>query len=236
MLIFDLETFPREDLSEQCVMNRVENLVLKSYDSRLKDPVKVAENIKKIDAENEQIKRNWNKNDSVDLDYAKIITIGYRTDDMKKANATTSTEEKKLIKGFFRFVENEAGPIVGFNSDNFDIPLLQRRCMMLNIPFSQTFQNTKRVDILRELMGYRKTGYKTLIEFAMAFGIPVNDQVADSSYIYEAWMNSDIDYIRDHCIQDVEITYQIYEMMRKANLIQGVDYVRPVSDGVGQQW
>ena len=69
MIIFDMEAVPREDMTEQLILFRQSHLEIKKLDSRLVDPVKRAENLKKVQLANDELIKNFRNNDDKDKKY-----------------------------------------------------------------------------------------------------------------------------------------------------------------------
>ncbi len=220
MIIFDMEAVPRDDLTEQLILFRQSDLELKKQDSRLKDPVKKAENIKKVQEQNELLITTFRDNDGKDVDYAKIIAIGFiKNNEVPKTVVVNGqTTELILLEKFNQFLAEEKGPIVGYNIGGYDIPLLKRRCMRYGILFPPVMRQ-KPVDIMWELSEWKKVKPKKLIELAMSQGFNANMDVAKASEIYPKYIEGDLEYIKEHLAQDLLMTELIYDEMKISGII-----------------
>ena len=109
------------------------------------------------------------------------------------------------------FLENElprlwpimekADMLIGYNSDHFDIPLLNKY-------YPGDLTQIKSLDLMQEIkrslgrrIGLGKVGEGTL-------GTPKS---ADGALASKWWKDGEVDKVRQYCLDDVKITKEIYE-------------------------
>ncbi len=103
--------------------------------------------------------------------------------------------------------------LIGFNSDHFDIPLLNKYC-----PFDLKAMTS--FDILREL---RKIIHRRVSLNAVAqgtLGIAKSGKGVDA---VEWWKKGEIERVKKYCNDDVEITKRVFDYLRENNLLKFVD-------------
>ncbi|MCK4918351.1 MAG: ribonuclease H-like domain-containing protein [Candidatus Pacebacteria bacterium] len=112
----------------------------------------------------------------------------------------------------FTLIE-KADMLVGFNSDHFDIPLLNKH-------YHGDLKNIKSLDILKEIHNTigRRIKLDNIAEATLGKG--------KSGHGLEAitwWKNGEIEKIRKYCLDDVKITKEIYNYAIKNNLLKYKD-------------
>ena len=122
-----------------------------------------------------------------------------------ETNTYTSYLEEDLLK-LWPIIE-KADVLIGFNSNHFDIPLLNKY-------YSGDLTAIKSLDILQKI----KESYGRRMKL---------DQIAEgtlgikkSGHGLQAitwWNNGEIEKIRKYCIDDVKITKELYEFARENN-------------------
>lgn len=98
-----------------------------------------------------------------------------------------------------------ADVLIGFNSDNFDIPLL-------NHYYPGDLTKIRSLDLLAEFykaLG-RRVRLQNLAEATLGHG-----KSADGLKAVEWWQAGEYQKVRDYCLQDVKVTREIYEYALK---------------------
>lgn len=95
----------------------------------------------------------------------------------------------------------QADVLVGYNSDHFDIPLLNKY-------YSGDLTKIKSIDILREIK--KSIGRRVRLD-QVAQGTLGTRKSGHGLEAVEWWKTGQIDKIRKYCIKDVEITKNVYE-------------------------
>ena len=219
MLIFDLETIPRTDLSEQLLNYRENKIEKGKVGKNLKDPIKIADKEVEIENKYQYDKRELRKWDAVDIDYAEIVAIGFCIDDNPvKIGDVEKRYEKELLQIFVNELTDNSGPIVTFNGESYDVPLIKRRFIAHEIECPRVFDYTH-IDLMKELKGSYSNKPKKLIEYAMIFGFDLNLDIANGADVFNAYINKDFAFIKKHVRQDIEITKFLLNKMKGARLL-----------------
>ena len=107
-----------------------------------------------------------------------------------------------------------ADMLIGFNSDHFDIPILNRY-------YPGDLTQIKSLDILKEIRKSTGKRYKldnvaehTLGEKKSGHGLQA----------VEWWKEGKIDLIREYCIQDVKVTKGVYDFAMRHNKLKYKDF------------
>jgi len=106
-----------------------------------------------------------------------------------------------------------ADVLIGFNSDHFDIPLLNKY-------YHGDLSKIKSLDIMAELkkaLGHR-IGLGNVAEATLGIG-----KSAHGLQAVEWWKKGDIENIRKYCLQDVKVTKDVYEYALKHGKLKWKD-------------
>lgn len=116
-----------------------------------------------------------------------------------KTNLYTTYLQEELPK-LWKIIE-ETDMLVGFNSDHFDIPLLNKY-------YPGDLTKIKSLDLLKEIHAVlgRRIRLDTVAEGTLKSGKSGNGLEA-----IKWWREGEIDKIREYCLKDVEITKKIFE-------------------------
>ncbi|MBX4198720.1 ribonuclease H-like domain-containing protein [Candidatus Parcubacteria bacterium] len=113
------------------------------------------------------------------------------------------------------YVEDELGKLwpileradmlIGFNSDHFDIPLLNKY-------YHGDLTKLKSLDILKEI--YKSYGRRMKLD-QLAEGTLGKKKIGHGLEAIQWWKNGEVDKVRDYCIDDVRITKALYDHARE---------------------
>ena len=199
MLAIDLET--TADTSVIDLLPEIE------ADVRLKDPVKIEEDIKK--KREKQIEGM-----ALNPLYGKIVCIGYYGDNIQEVDFGS---EKKMIENFIKRVIRTTETVVTWNGYGFDIPFIFKRglkynlCKLTEMQFYISKNNGKLVDLMTLFAGWGK--YEKLDNVAKVL---LNDKKEefDVKKISELIKtDSGKEMIRRYCLKDCELTYKLGQLM-----------------------
>lgn len=126
-------------------------------------------------------------------------------------NAYTSYTVEEL-PGLWPILE-ATDALVGFNSDTFDIPLLNKY-------YPGNLETLKSIDILTDVhraLG-RRIRLNSLAEATLGEG-----KSADGLKAIEWWQKGEIDKVREYCLQDVKVTKDLFEYARKHGSVKYKD-------------
>ena len=100
-----------------------------------------------------------------------------------------------------------ADMLIGFNSDHFDIPLLNKY-------YHGDLTKLKSLDILKEI--YKSYGRRMKLD-QLAEGTLGKKKTGHGLEAIQWWKNGEIDKVKNYCMDDVRITKEIYEFARANN-------------------
>jgi DEAD/DEAH box helicase domain-containing protein len=100
-----------------------------------------------------------------------------------------------------------ADMLIGYNSDHFDIPLLDKY-------YPGDLTKIKSLDILKEIKNSlgRRLKLDSIAEATLGEG-----KSADGLQSIQWWREGKIDKVREYCIHDVKITKEVYDFAKKHN-------------------
>jgi len=100
--------------------------------------------------------------------------------------------------------------LVGYNSDHFDIPLLNKY-------YPGNLTHIKSLDIMKEVYG--ALGRRLKLD-AIAEGTLGKKKIADGIQSLRWWKAGEIDKVREYCLKDVELTKDIFDYALQNNSIK----------------
>jgi DEAD/DEAH box helicase domain-containing protein len=150
-----------------------------------------------FDIETRNIFQDVGKNDPAALDISIVAAYDSETDSYD----SYSVEE---LSRLWPIIE-KADMLIGFNSDHFDIPLLNKY-----YPGDLTL--IKSLDLLVEVKN--ALGRRLRLD-SIAEGTLKTNKSAHGLQAYRWWKEGKVDLIRQYCIDDVKITKKVYEYALK---------------------
>jgi len=91
--------------------------------------------------------------------------------------------------------------LVGYNSDHFDIPLLNKY-------YPGDLSRIKSLDLMQEV--YKSIGRRLKLD-AIAEGTLGEKKLGDGAQSLRWWKAGEIEKVREYCIKDVELTKRIFD-------------------------
>ncbi len=152
-----------------------------------------------FDIETKNLFSDVGKNDPALLDISIVCIHDSETD------SYSSYLEEELPK-LWPILER-ADMLIGFNSDHFDIPLLNKY-------YPGDLTKIKSLDILKEI--HTSYGRRMKLD-QLAEGTLGKNKIAHSLEAVVWWKNGEIEKIRKYCIEDVKITKEIYDYALQNN-------------------
>jgi predicted PolB exonuclease-like 3'-5' exonuclease len=226
-LVLDIETIPAQSLPEGCVPVFDETQVKLGV---LKDRFKIEA---KIEEERMKFESDISKRMSLDPDLCEVCavvtldsTTGYTTGawtsvGMNDFDVVYETWDK------IRSAHSNNVPIVTFNGKSFDIPVLVRRAMFLDISVApgmvadllnprRYYSSTQHHIDLMEILGMRnafsgRPEFKSLAYYLRRFEIGEKMEGMTGADVYPLWKEGSYSKIVDYCSQDVLKTRDLYE-------------------------
>jgi 3'-5' exonuclease len=220
-LVIDIETIPCQNLPEECIPQFDESLVSLG---NLKDPFKIRD---KIEAARTAFSENVNKEMSVSPDLSQVCCLGYGYDHFTNVfDAQDEPDDYKIIVQAWSLISDayrEHIPIVTFNGLSFDIPVLLRRSMVLDISVAPgmvadllaRYDNHHHYDLMH-MLAFRNpfSGriYAHNLNYYLArFDIGGKTPGMDGGMVYPAWKSGRHDEIAEYCKNDVYMTAALFK-------------------------
>jgi len=149
-----------------------------------------------FDIETKNIFDDVGKNDPALLDLSLVGVYDYKTDSYE-----SFLEEE--MGNLWPIIER-ADALVGFNSDHFDIPLLNKY-------YPGDLGKIKSIDLMatiKEALG-RRLSLNNVANATLGVG-----KSSDGLQAVRWWKEGEIGKIREYCLQDVKVTKDLFEYMR----------------------
>lgn len=156
----------------------------------------------------ESISKNGFVRGRVNVDEQELTLLALYNSETDSYSSYTQEELPKL----WPLIER-TDLLIGFNSDNFDIPLLNRY-------YPGDLTHVRSLDLLAEV--YRVLGRRirlqTLAEATLGKG-----KKGDGHKAMEWWQQGKIEKVREYCIEDVRITKELFDYAREKGLLKYKD-------------
>ena len=194
--------------------------------ANLKDPAKIAADL--AEKATAMLERS-----ALDPDLCRIVAAGWNCDGaVESAVCADATEERRVLERFWR--QSQGATLVGFNCLSFDLPVLLRRSLYLDVRAPYFSLNKYRpgsiVDLMQVLAYQGTLTYRSLGFYCTRFGITVPDDVmgAEVAALVERgeWTK-----VHDHVRADVAKTT---ELARRVGVLRPLDLV-PLTGGCDGQ-
>ncbi|MCC6448865.1 MAG: ribonuclease H-like domain-containing protein [Chitinophagaceae bacterium] len=150
-----------------------------------------------FDIETKNIFSDVGSSNPADLDISVVGVYDYENDTYK---AYVESEFKDL----WRVIEN-SDLLIGYNSDHFDIPLLNKY-------YPGDLKKIKSLDLLAEIR--KSLGRRIKLDEIAEATLGKNK----SAHVLEAtvwWKNGEFEKVKKYCLDDVKITKDVYEYALK---------------------
>lgn len=155
-----------------------------------------------FDIETRNIFDDVGKNDPVLLDISVVATHDSETD-------TYDSYTQEELPRLWSLIE-KADVLIGFNSDHFDIPLLNKY-------YPGDLYAIKSIDMMaavKQALG-RRLGLNNIAQATLGI-----KKSADGLQAYQWWKEGKVDEIKKYCIQDVKVTKDLYDHIVKNKKIK----------------
>ena len=158
-----------------------------------------------FDIETSNIFQDVGKADPALLDLSVICVHDSETDEY-----STYTQEE--LQNLWPVIE-KADMLIGYNSDHFDIPLLNKY-------YSGDLKKIKSLDILKEIKN--SLGRRLKLD-SVAEGTLNRKKIGHGLDAVTWWKNGEVEKVKEYCKKDVEITKEIYEYALKNGVLKYKD-------------
>jgi DEAD/DEAH box helicase domain-containing protein len=146
-----------------------------------------------FDIETRNFFHDVGKNDPTLLDIALVAIYDSETD-------SYSSYLQEELGQLWPIIER-ADMIIGFNSDHFDVPLLNKY-------YPGDLSKIRHIDILKEI---RQIYGRRMKLSQLAQGTLGKDKSGHGADAMTWWKQGDIERIRSYCIDDVKLTKELYD-------------------------
>jgi predicted PolB exonuclease-like 3'-5' exonuclease len=153
--------------------------------------------------------------------------------------AQPDASEKELVQQFFSIIKKYTPNLVSWNGNGFDLPVLHYRSLLhgvnmqrywekdqiddeyvlnnfgqkrrIHFQYNKYFNryNERHLDLMDMLSGYQSKSFASLNDIATLLGLPGKMGMSGDK-VWEAYLQGEIQQIRDYCETDVLNTYLIY--------------------------
>jgi len=146
-----------------------------------------------FDIETSNWMRHTGTSDPADLS---IAIVGVHDSENDRYTSYTERELPSLWP-----VLERADVLVGYNSDHFDIPLLNKY-------YPGDLTRIKSVDLMKEV--YASLGRRLKLD-ALASGTLGVGKIGDGSQSLKWWKAGEVEKVREYCLKDVELTKRLFD-------------------------
>ena len=146
----------------------------------------------------------------------RIIGITCKTASEEKIFADRN--EKKILTAFWEYIKSQQfNRIVGFNSVEFDVPMLNIRSMKNHVNVVQI--ELIHIDMRKVIFNGRENKKGTLKEFGELLNVKLDDHGYGKMHMSLLWERPDLMNLRECLLGDVRITWALYEHAKEVQLI-----------------
>jgi 3'-5' exonuclease len=160
----------------------------------------------------------------------KIVAISVVLSTADKLNVWTlgnsDSSEKEILQRFFEGIEKYTPTLVSWNGGGFDLPVIHYRSLLHGVQAPRYWETGKddqgfrwnnylsrfherHTDLMDVIAGYQYRSVAPLTEIASMLGFPGKMGMSGDK-VWDAYLNGEIDLIRNYCESDVLNTYLVY--------------------------
>jgi hypothetical protein len=166
-----------------------------------------------LDIETVSIDPNLAKG-ALDALTGRLVCVGMLIDDGAQiTELAISEEDEAQILTKFWFTIRAADLIVGHNAHEFDIPFIRQRSWILNIRPSRTIDLRKfyTVDVWDSMQVWSNWAFRKGVSLdALGNALGCGQKIGHGMDVAGWWATRDLHSIREYCLQDCWVTYQVY--------------------------
>ena len=146
----------------------------------------------------------------------------------------STSSEKEILQRFFEGIEKYTPTLVSWNGSGFDLPVIHYRSLLHGVQAPRYWESGKEdqsfkwnnylsrfherhTDLMDVLAGYQYRSVAPLTEVASMLGFPGKLGMSGDK-VWDAYIDGDIELIRNYCESDVLNTYLVYN---RYQLIRG---------------
>ncbi len=160
----------------------------------------------------------------------KIVAISVVLSTSDNLNVWTlgnsDSSEKEILQRFFEGIEKYTPTLVSWNGSGFDLPVIHYRSLLHGVQAQRYWETGKddqgfrwnnylsrfherHTDLMDVIAGYQYRCVAPLTEIASMLGFPGKMGMSGDK-VWDAYLNGEIDLIRNYCESDVLNTYLVY--------------------------
>ncbi len=152
------------------------------------------------------------------LDPLKHRICGISVKTSQEEHIFAERDEKTILERFWSYIEqNLARKIVGFNSDNFDIPMLIIRSMKHNVSIPDIKEKT--IDLRKIIFKEIEKPKGKLSDFKELLGMEFPESGFKKMHMSILWEDKSILELNQYLLRDVKITWELYERLIGVGLL-----------------
>ena len=176
------------------------------------------------------LRRQSSSSDFLKLHFHRIVAISVvlRNSSQFKvwSLGTESSSEKELLERFFDGIQKYSPTLVSWNGGGFDLPVIHYRALIHGISAPRYWEtgeedssfrwnnylnrfHYRHTDLMDVLAGYQNRANASLEDIALSLGLPGKMGMSGGK-VWKAFLNNEIQDIRDYCETDVLNTYLVY--------------------------
>ena len=138
----------------------------------------------------------------------------------------STSSEKEILQRFFEGIEKYTPTLVSWNGSGFDLPVIHYRSLLHGVQAPRYWESGKEdqsfkwnnylsrfherhTDLMDVLAGYQYRSVAPLTEVASMLGFPGKLGMSGDK-VWDAYIDGDIELIRNYCESDVLNTYLVY--------------------------
>jgi len=144
----------------------------------------------------------------------RIISIVVMNIEENRKECFYGDDEKKILTDFSNFLKYQIS-LIGFNCE-FDLNFIKVRCFVQGVSLPEGFKNMKIIDLRKVLNSY-EYAHGTLSEYGKFIGFEAKTESGKMMPIY--FETKQWDKIKDHNLEDLELTLLVYNRCKECNLI-----------------
>ena len=144
----------------------------------------------------------------------KIVAIAALNIENNIKEVFIGEDEKVMLTNFFNFIK-EGNYFIGFNTD-FDFNFIKVRALVNNVKINNNFNENNIID-LRKKLNSNQYAVGRLRDYCKLIG--VNSSTENGEHMLEFYEKKEWDKIKEHCLEDIEITKQLFNRCVNCNLL-----------------
>jgi DNA polymerase elongation subunit (family B) len=144
--------------------------------------------------------------------------IGITTKCAEEERIFANRDERTLLIIFWEYIRSmRFTELIGFNSSEFDIPMLIVRSVIHKVPISDIVH--KSIDLRKVVFNGVENKCGKLTEFQELLGIEFPESRYRKMDMFLLWSTPEMHELEQFLLRDVKVTWTLYEHTREAGLI-----------------